>query len=307
MSMHRYTCFGLCIHSELQLPELPPGDSAADVVVRYAKLDTASVGDPSVSRRLWADENEVRILWKPVGSVLIRHGREILVDPLSNVEERIVRLVVLGVSMGILLHQRGYFTLHASAVAIGGGIVGFIGAKGAGKSTTAAALYARGHRLVADDVLAVDLQDDDVEAVPGLPALRLWPDAVASALGEDAERLPRLNPNLSKRVRRATTGFQDTPLPLKAIYVLDYVSEEASAPTIDAMPAREAFLQLVTHSYALRLIGTPAAGRDHLEQCTQLAQRVPVRRLKRGAALERLPDVARLIEEDVHDVLQTGS
>ena len=53
------------------------------------------------------------------------------------------------------LRLRGVPALHASAVAVGGAALAVVGSAGAGKSTTAAARAARGHAVVADDVLAL--------------------------------------------------------------------------------------------------------------------------------------------------------
>jgi serine kinase of HPr protein (carbohydrate metabolism regulator) len=55
----------------------------------------------------------------------------------------------------VLLQQRGRLVLHASAVTVDLGVVAFMGGPGWGKSTMAAAMYARGHSIVADDVTAV--------------------------------------------------------------------------------------------------------------------------------------------------------
>src|SRR2546421_132869 len=70
-----------------------------------------------------------------VGAFLVRGGREIVVDPAPGVEARVLRLSILGPAFGLLLHQRGRFVLHASAVASGGGVLAFAGGSGWGKST----------------------------------------------------------------------------------------------------------------------------------------------------------------------------
>ena len=69
----------------------------------------------------------------------------------------------------MLLQQRGYLVLHASAVAAGGTAVAFLGHAGWGKSTTAAALYAQGYGLVTDDVLAVEMSSGRLMVPPGEP------------------------------------------------------------------------------------------------------------------------------------------
>jgi len=51
----------------------------------------------------------------------------------------------------------------------------------------AATLYARGHYLMADDVVALDLGDPTRPLVFPVFQFKFWPEAAASALGDDPE------------------------------------------------------------------------------------------------------------------------
>ena len=83
---------------------------------------------------------------------------------------------LLGPIMGFVLRLRGVTCLHASAVALGGRAVAFIGPAGAGKSTTAAAFAGRGCPVLSDDI--VPLTGPAFLAHPGCPRLRLWPASI---------------------------------------------------------------------------------------------------------------------------------
>jgi hypothetical protein len=144
---------------------------------------------------------EARLYWPDVGAVLLRHGREITLDPRLEWALDLLRLYLPRPVLALLLHQRGLLVLHASAVSLDGGVVAFLGHSGRGKSTTAATLHARGCAVVADDVVAVDLgASGGPAALPGLFQLKLWPDAV-TALGESPEDLPRIHASEEKRAR----------------------------------------------------------------------------------------------------------
>jgi hypothetical protein len=209
-------------------------------------------------------------------------------------DERVLRLFVLGPSLGVLLHQRGLLVLHASVAALNGSAVAFLGWKGAGKSTIAAALYARGHSLISDDLLAIDIGGAaEPAALPGFPQLKLWPDTIVS-LGGDAADLPTLHPQFDKRAQRAAARFQAAPLPLRRIYVL----ESGIRLEIEPIAGQAALAQLLCHSYAARFLGPAGAGAEHLRRCAHVAARVPLYRLRRPDSLDHLDDLIDMIEQE---------
>jgi hypothetical protein len=175
---------------------------------------------------------------------------------------------------------------------VSGGAALFLGEAGRGKSTTAAALHARGHALATDDVAVLRVEEGGSPPVlfPGFPQLKLWPEALAS-LGEDPGGLPRCNPRLEKRARRAARGFSSAPLPVERIYVL----EEGDVPEIVPLRPREALAELLRHTYGAMGVG----GASHFLGCAGVANEVAVLSLRRRKSLRRLPELARLVEEDL--------
>ena len=77
-------------------------------------------------------------------------------------------------------------------------------------TTIAAALVARGHALLADDVAAIRLDDSRALVYPGMPQFRLWPDA-AAAVGARAEDLAELAPGYGKRVLASDARSSSRP------------------------------------------------------------------------------------------------
>lgn len=292
--MYSYTAYGLGIHSVLAFPELMAADASPDVTVRLGTVERTSteVAHPTSCFRATAEE--VGLFYEQVGTFRVQRGCQIVVDPVPGVEERVLRLFILGPALALLLHQRGFLILHASAVALGEAAVAFLGGPGWGKSTTAAAMHERGHGIVADDVLAVQVGEAGTPIVfPGFPQLKLWPEAAAS-LGEIPEMMPRLHPWLEKRARRDARGFPQVSLPLERIYVL----AEGTCQEIEAVEPQEAFVEVVRHSYVARLLEATGARTVHLNQCAALVRQVTIRRLKTHRSLADLPDLARMVEED---------
>jgi energy-coupling factor transporter ATP-binding protein EcfA2 len=197
------------------------------------------------------------------------------------------------VSMGVLLHQRGIFTLHASASLIHGTVSAFIGVKGAGKSTLAAALHGAGHPLISDDLVALGVAFDSrrVAVDPGVPQLKLWPDAVEAAMAHSPEDLPRLYAPSPKRLLPMQHRPAGERLDLGSVFVLEWHSDDASEPAVERASSEGAFLALTQHAYPLRFLGKDAVTANHLRQCTHIASHVPVYLLRRPRGLDRLPDV----------------
>jgi hypothetical protein len=241
-----------------------------------------------------ANTGEIIFFWEGVGRFVARGGCEIVVDPAPEVDERVLRSFILGSVLAMILHQRGRLVLHASAVAVDGAAVAFLGGSGWGKSTTAAALHTRGHRVVADDVMAVQESAGCPAVCPGFPQIKLWPEAVIS-LGDDVNRLPRLHPLLEKRVRRVTDGFSQNPLPLGQVYVLTF----GETQEIEPLRPQEALVELVRHSYLTHLLRPLGEASSHFLQCASLVKNVSIYRLKRPRSLRELSDLAQLVEENL--------
>jgi hypothetical protein len=206
---------------------------------------------------------------------------------------------LFGPVCGLVLRLRGAACVHASAIAVGGGALLVCGHAGAGKSTTAAAFAARGRKVLADDVAALDAEGGRVTVRAAYPHLRLWPDAVEALYGAGAE-LPPLTPNWDKRYLDLAEGddvFHAASLPVAAIALLG-PRAEADAPRLEAVRAPDAVLALVANTYMGWLPDLPAQARD-LALYARLAREVPVFRAVAHADPARLGELCALLEARV--------
>jgi hypothetical protein len=297
-SVHSYTAYGFDIRSTFFFPELLPGkkEGRADVAIRE---DVARADD---LRRVEEDEavlapQEAYLAFRDVGTCIVRNGRDIVVSRLADSHDAELRLALLGPAFAVLLQQRGFLVLHASAVNVGGRAVAFLGGSGQGKSTIAAALHRRGHPLIVDDLVAVRVGDGPPRVYSGFPQSKLWPDA-ATALGENCDALPRLHPSYEKRACPLIEGFTtEQSLPLARVFELG-VSE---AVTIAPMSARDTLMALVRHSYGIEWLH-PISGAAQFAQRAEVARCVPAARLDRPYDLTALPAVVEAVEADLVSV-----
>ncbi|MCC6802499.1 MAG: serine kinase [Anaerolineae bacterium] len=295
--MYIYSAYGLGIQSELELPELVAGtDTNGTVTIHFGKVEPLPAEVDSQFHSFWATPNETCLCFQGNGAYLVRNGSEIIIQPFSNVDERVIRLSVLGPALSMLLHQRGLLVLHGSAIVINGQAVSFLGSSGDGKSTMAGVLNRRGHPLVADDLSVVDFDPNgNPLLLPGFPQLKLWPEAVTS-LGDDLDSLARLHPAMEKRARHIEQDdFSPNLVPLRRLYVL----HDADSLSIEPVQSQQAFIELVRHSHDALLLRQTNSALHHFRQCSQLVSRIQLCYLKRPRSLAALTDVARLIEDNL--------
>jgi hypothetical protein len=295
--MTRYRAFCLNFQSDIPLPELIPGGLVPDVIIRHEYLG-AMPADEGPIKCLRADDNMALLSWGKVGLVCIRAGNEILVDPAPNAHSDAVRLFILGAALGVLLHQRGNIVLHASAVLINGRVVAFIGDKGSGKSSTAACLVQRGHPLVTDDLLVMQCDSSGQPVVfPGYTQLKLWPDT-AEALGIDTDNLPKIRPDVEKRIYTPSNSKTVEVYPLGCIYVLGAGHELMRI----SLPAQAALFSLLRNMYISRFgneFQQPGTASSLFLQAADLIKHIPVYGLVRPIGLPALTAIAQLVEENV--------
>jgi hypothetical protein len=293
--MYLYSTYGLIIRSPIALPELNATNGKPDVVIRFGRLAQGGPWGNRESGELQVRGADIYLMWDDIGYFLIRGGREIIIEPLSDIQEHVLRLFVLGTTLAMLLCQRGLTVFHASAVSMGGHAVAFAGIKGAGKSTFAAALHAVGHNMIADDILAIDMSSGHPMVLPGFPHLKLWPDSV-SLLGQDPDRLPRLRPEVDKRSYPLTQRFTNNPLPLRHFCII------SPATTLELEPYEpsEALGALMPHWYGarfgmkqLRALSLPM----FFHQCVDIARAAKVYRLGRPQSKPVLNSIRSLLEE----------
>ncbi|WP_299486433.1 hypothetical protein [Acaryochloris sp. IP29b_bin.137] len=293
-----YAAYGLTIQSDIPLPELIPTPATdPDVWIQFETITESPLQMDNSLHCYQNSEAGMYLYWQGVGTFLIQDGQDIRIDLETHLDEDRLRLFILGAVMGVVLHQRGFLVLHASAVALDSEAVAFIGQKRWGKSTMAATLHDRGHSLIADDVVALEVQHHQpIQVQPAFPQIKLWPDAV-TCIGKKPEDLPRLGARLEKRNHQLSSGFMSDILPLRHIYLLGQGDDLAIQP----LQPQEIIQPLMQNSYVTRFGQTllQEQGAHHFKQLMILAQQVPLFRLLRPASLELLPDVATLVENHV--------
>jgi hypothetical protein len=294
---HGYRMCGLTLASCVELPGVAPEVPAAspDAVVAYGPVPETLPG--AARRTLNWEAGAKRLLLRVPGVArfLIQDGRETWLEPMPGRGAGDLAVFITGAVLGVLLHQRGRFVVHASALAVNGEAVVFCGPSGSGKSVLAAALTGAGYPLVADEVCCIDTDGERPMVVPDGRRLKLWADTVERlSLAERKHAVVRAG--IEKYWVDPTTPSWGEALPLRAVYFLhpallpDTAGLQPVAP-IDAVAA------LRVNTYRRRLVRTFGQEQTWLEACGRIVKRAGAWHLTREVRYEALPGVVRMLEE----------
>jgi hypothetical protein len=317
----QYSLFGLRLRSNLPLPGVSATDSSTELCdvelhlgiplqstgeilpgseeLTYASTETNAAGEPALRIFNVAQGEFVRLAYEDGTEFwldrMLKHVWATWPDT-SSLENTTSYL--LGPVLGLVLRLRGVTCLHASAVAFENRCVAFVGAPGAGKSTTAAAFARQGYGILSDDIVALAESEGAFQVVPGYPYLCLWPESL-KMLHDSPEAFPRITQDGEKRrlaLGNKGTRFEKRPLRLVAIYFLGDRRPDP-APYVETIRAQAALLSLVADTYANKILDRDLRARE-FEVLSRLVETVPIRRVFPHSDGSRIGDLCRVIRED---------
>jgi hypothetical protein len=294
---HRYFYFGICLTSRVPLPALLPWpDGDADDCIAFdlgrvpQSLPDCIYETPLVQI---SARGEALFRLAGFGCFLVRGGRAVVFEALADVlPEEIVTFLTATIAT-ILLYQRDFLPLHASAVEIGGRAAVICAPTGTGKSTLAAALVRRGHRLIADDIAALALQSDGSwHVVPGGMTMKLGPDS-SETLGLSAQPHIIVRRGQVKR-RFSPKAHADAPLAVGAVFRLTALGHVDALQRLSGIACIAGVEDIVSKHRIGQALGR---GTSQFAGLSALASRVPFYRLHRGRDLGSLDRTARVVED----------
>lgn len=297
--MLNYKVFGYKILSDFEIPELFRTDETSyDFQIELANYE-GSGHDTQRDFMRFNSASHLICNWALIGKFEILDRQRIVTALRPDCDPGLVRFPLLGAVMALLLQLNGKLVLHASSTVNGGRAATFLGDKGAGKSTTAAAMITAGHKLLSDDVVALTPVPTPI-AYPAYPNVKLKP-ATAQTIGLKGEIRPKvIAPGLDKDQYIPSAPFNFEPVPATAFFMLTR-GENLKA---DRQTSIEAFHQAMRFSY-LRRFGTEVLkdglGQEILSQCTELARRASFYRFQLPDDLNALPKAKEIVDEILSD------
>lgn len=295
-----YAIFGGVLRAALELPSLRADGFARPTWTLHVgapeplPADAEPLGmdqvDAAVNVRLHRSSTGWHLVFDDTGRFDIDGcGGAIVWRAPEGVSEDAARVDIMGRVLATAMHAAGDVCFHASAVAIGGEAIGFLGAKGFGKSTLAWAMVRAGARLLTDDTLRVQLDSAPI-AHPGVHELRLRSDVARQLPPHPREARP-----VGGRIvvdALELDQLQSEPVPIAALYLLAPVRglPDSAAARVSALPAVPSALSLVRHAKIAPLL-TGGEAVALLDRVVALTQQTPVRLLEVSRDFSRLNDV----------------
>lgn len=293
MTAWHYSIFGLRVRSALHIPEWDA--FAADDFAREPDVDIVRSGPDAEP----AGPQVYRFTIDGVGHFQISHGARIAVEPAPDADDKHVRVFLLGSSLAAVCMQRRLTMLHASVVRVGDRAVALCGPTGAGKSTLAAALVARGAAFICDDLTRCDLIDGRAMVYPSAPRMKLQPAAL-HALALPTDGLEKVHTRAVKFHVEQARPVALEPVALHEIYLLEWADTLPSLARVTGLAAVQALVAGGT--YRPSLVTTLGLTEAHWQHFLAIAAATSLVRVSRRRQWQDLDDVAdQIIRRRVDD------
>lgn len=258
--MYKYWGFGLHITSGIEFPELLPFDfKQSDVSINVGEIPSIEADTAFDIGRLSYQVNSRELVFsvQDVATYYAADGNRILIRPCpGKVEDRVIRLFLLGAAMAGILQQRRQVPLHTSAVVVNNKLTLIAGQSGAGKSTTLAGLKKRQYQIFSDDITVLkEAPDDDrISGVASYPMIKLWEHSLQT-LALDDRSFPVV-PGYEKYGFFFHGAFDTRHYPVERIILLE--ARETDKIHHQQLQGSEAFAGVIQHIYKASLFRQPA-------------------------------------------------
>jgi hypothetical protein len=271
-----------------------PEKDAVPVHIGLGKAPDALCAPLAATPGYEANESEFLLRLPSVGTYYARGGVEIVVDPEAGAPELDLRSYLMGSLFAVICHQRGLLPLHASAIETPQGTAAFLGASGAGKSSTVAFLARRGHRVIADDICVVDpAAPRNQRVLPVAPWLKLW-DTTLEAMGESSHGLAKIFADDEKY--RYELQQPDNATGLSELILLER-DDTLTEPAFDRLAPVQAMQAVLDFMYQSWLVRATGRTEHYFLLCGRALEGVRVTRMRRPWGFNAMERTLAALEE----------
>lgn len=298
MSKYFYRVYGENVESDFEMPELYTIEPTKDITMRVCLEDIPKeILDKFQDKKGLVYSKRSIVFYIPrVGYYYLDNGNKIRIqcDKDCDINDR--KIFTLGSAMGMSLILKGKLPIHGGTVTQNGKALIVTGDSGAGKSTISTGLRLDGMGFLADDVSALQKNEDGVWIVqPAYPQQKLCRDA-AIHFGYDLDKLIYIDEDRDKFAIRLDEGFNTEGLPLGAIVELQVGNEDQKEDVlVKEVTGHEklfTFKHNIYRGFTFDLIGMKP---ESLKMCLEIISNVPIYRVIRKPGVQTEKKIIELI------------
>lgn len=297
--MYRYRIYGVILESEFELKVLIPvedehspnsedyAENVIKVSIRHIEEEVMQILNDHDREYYYIDFN-TSAFWNKAGFYLIRDGKEILVQIKEGYDQETISPWILGFCLSIALLQKGIMTIHCSAVSFNDRGVLISGNSGAGKSSLTGKLLESGCKLMADDVAAIGVEDEQYLVYSAFPYQKLCSNEVEKKQ-LDKEELIYIDEDKDKYLVPAHSIFESEPQPLDHLFFI--VKAPIDVLQIHKMVGFDSFMAVKTNLFLNSLGGSWQKDQRVINTCMKIASKCEVYMIVRPEDVDTLEEM----------------
>lgn len=275
-----YKIYGLLIKSEIEFPEAyEREEQLAEVEIKYGVM-------PEFIQKKRESNYSFGMLYreykwftvKSLGDFFIEKGKRIIVELHKGADLKLTRSLILGICLGSILYQREIICIHGAAVVWKNKAIIISGVSGAGKSTISTEFRKRGCMFLADDTVAITMEDGIIYANPAYPQQKLCTDS-AIEFGYDLKELILLNDEREKYAVRLQETFCPNNVEIAALICLE--TQDSDQLTFEEITGSMKLEYVIKNLYTYRDYNFVGMNTNEFKRCLEMAQKVPITRVVR--------------------------
>lgn len=272
--MYHYKIYDSHLCSDIQFNQLLKCEEEfgkADIYLYLKKIEEAS--EVFKNKGFYAasvKKNEIYFR-NQCGVFLVKDGNFIQVWPHDNIEIKALTPFILGYCMAMVFLQRGIMAVHCSAVELNGKGILIAGGSGSGKSTLTNRLLEGKFKLLADDVVMLNISDDGrIYCLPAFPQQKLCRDAAEKYYG-NLENLTYIDEQKDKFAISRTDRFGDKKVPLDLFIHLEK-SQNVQCVSYSEIKGHEKINEIINNLFLIPMFKEEGGfSPENMSSCIKIA------------------------------------
>lgn len=291
--MYYYKIFGLTVKSDYRFEEAFEIEKKdienIDVIIEEKELPPEIVGETEEEKRKgeinvqFCERNRGWFRRYGYGSFMITNGDKIEYQLVSDSDRLMINQIFLCLAFFYILYQRGIIAMHGSGLVWNGKTLIVSGQSGSGKSSLAEAILKQGAKFLADDTVAVTVDENGVYAAPAYPQQKLCPDQITEEMRKNYNMvlLPE-DADVAKYGVRMPDRFCSVPQKLDALIILQK-DDKISNPVISEINGSDKIKYLIQNLYKYETYTRVGLEADIFKKCIKMANEIKIYLISRPA------------------------